>query len=118
MATFDTKAIRNLALLGHKANASFNNSLFFEKRETLSRWEKGERENLEKSGFDKVEFVPVATKMVFFKHFSQGITLPFAWTEADADDYVNTIVETLKSKSTFGFEDNQLVESGKEAGNE
>ena len=108
--------IGNLALLGHKANASFNNSLFFEKRKTLSRWEKGEREDLKESGFDKVEFVPVATKMVFFKHFSQEITLPFAWTETDADDYVNTIVETLKSKSTFGFVDNQLVESGKEVG--
>lgn len=110
--------IGNLALLGHKANASFNNSLFFEKRKILSMWEKGEREGLKESGFDKVEFVPVATKMVFFKHFSQEITLPFAWTETDADDYVNTIVETLKSKSTFGFVDNELVESGKEAGNE
>lgn len=110
--------IGNLALLGHKANASFNNSLFFEKRKILSMWEKGEREDLKESGFDKVEFVPVATKMVFFKHFSQEITLPFAWTEKDAVNYVNTIVETLKSKFTFGFLDNELVESGKEAGNE
>ena len=108
--------IGNLALLGHKANASFNNSLFFEKRKILSKWEKGEREDLKESGFDKVEFVPVATKMVFFKHFSQEITLPFAWTETDADNYVDTIVETLTS--IFGFGGNQLVESGKEAGNE
>jgi hypothetical protein len=108
--------IGNLALLGHKANASFNNSLFFEKRKILSRWGKGEREDLKKSGFDNVEFVPVATKMVFFKHFSQELTLPFAWTEIDADNYVSTIVATLKS--IFGFNDNQLVKSGKEAGNE
>lgn len=105
--------IGNLALLGHKVNASFNNSLFFEKRKILSMWEKGEREGLKESGFDNVEFVPVATKMVFFKHFSQEITLPFAWTETDADNYVSTIVATLTS--IFGFKENQLVKSGKEA---
>ena len=108
-------AIGNLALLGHKANSRFNNSLFCEKREILVQWQKSElgNDNREKksiddgdneakkfkdSGFDKVEFVPTATIKAFFKEFSQEITLPFLWTEKDAENYVTAIRKTLESE--------------------
>jgi antitoxin component of RelBE/YafQ-DinJ toxin-antitoxin module len=106
--------IGNLALLGHRANSSFNNSLFSEKREILVQWQERELRNdnrdkgidegdnevkrFKDSGFDKVEFVPTATIKAFFKQFSQEITLPFLWTEKDAENYVTAIRETLKSK--------------------
>lgn len=117
----DIHGIENLALLGHKANATFNNSLFLEKRAILAQWEKNEREKSSSSppaqpsasqssdlcptdlclkdyGFDQVEFVPVGTKMVFFKHFSPKITWPFLWTESDGENYVTTIRETLQKE--------------------
>lgn len=100
--------IGNLALLGHRANSSFNNSLFSEKREILVQWQerevrndnrdKGKVKRFTDSGFDKVEFVPMATIKAFFKQFSQEITLPFLWTEKDAENYVTAIRETLKSE--------------------
>ena len=62
-------------------------------------WLQGDRKGLENSdsGFDKVEFVPSATIMAFFKQFSQEITYPFLWTEKDAGNYVVAIQETLEN---------------------
>lgn len=99
----DTHGLENLALLGHRANSTFNNSLYLEKRAILSDWEKCNREELERVGFDKVEFVPAATRMVFFKQFSPEVTYPFLWTEQDANNYMDAIVKTLHS--TFGFDE-------------
>ena len=95
----ETHGLGNLALLGHRANATFNNSLYLEKRGILSMWLQGDRKGLENSdsGFDKVEFVPSATIMAFFKQFSQEITYPFLWTEKDAGNYVVAIQETLEN---------------------
>jgi hypothetical protein len=110
----DTHGLENLALLGHRANSTFNNSLYLEKREILSHWLKGDYEqtepnsdtgvNAEKQtgmGFEKVEFVPRATVMTFFKQFSPEITYPFLWTEDDAKNYLDAIVKTLSV--TFKF---------------
>ena len=95
--------IGNLALLGHNSNSTFNNKLFLEKREILALWEKGERENetVKNAGFGNVEFVPMATRMVFFKHFSPQITYPFLWTEMDSENYINAIVKTLVKEFSF-----------------
>ncbi len=102
----DTHGLENLALLGHRANSTFNNSLYLEKRAILSDWEKHNREELERVGFDKVEFVPAATRMVFFKQFSPEVTYPFLWTEHDANNYVDAIIKTLHS--AFGFDETVL----------
>ena len=36
--TKETHGLENLALLGHRANAAFNNSLYLEKRAILAHW--------------------------------------------------------------------------------
>ena len=129
----DTKemhGLENLALLGHRANAAFNNSLYLEKRAILAHWlmdDYGSKKTEDKQcriktdfeatiigagfsaamkEFEKVEFVPPATIMAFFKQFSPEIDYPFVWTENDANNYINTIVATLCS--TFNFEESKL----------
>ena len=99
----------NLALLGHKANSTFNDRLFREKVKVLAEWEKGERESddVKKYGFD-VEFIPIATRMAFFKHFSSTLTFPFLWTEEDSTNYVEAVQETLIKE--FGFDREKLCE--------
>lgn len=128
--TKETHGLENLALLGHRANAAFNNSLYLEKRAILAHWlldDYGSKKTEDKqykrktdfeatiigSGFseamkefEKVEFVPPATIMAFFKQFSPEIDYPFLWTENDANNYINTIVATLCS--TFNFDESKL----------
>ena len=128
--TKETHGLENLALLGHRANAAFNNSLYLEKRAILAHWlmdDYGSKKTEDKQSrrktdfeatiigtgfseamkeFEKVEFVPPATIMAFFKHFSPEIDYPFLWTENDANNYINTIVATLCS--TFNFDESKL----------
>jgi len=129
--TKETHGIENLALLGHRANAAFNNSLYLEKRAILARWLMGDYGSMSTEGkqsggektdfeatikgtefsnvmeeFKKVEFVPPATIMAFFKQFSPEIDYPFLWTENDANNYINAIVATLCS--TFNFDESKL----------
>lgn len=128
--TKETHGLENLALLGHRANAAFNNSLYLEKRAILAHWlldDYGSKKTEDKQykrktdfeatiigtgfseamkEFEKVEFVPPATIMAFFKQFSPEIDYPFLWTENDANNYINTIVATLCS--TFNFDESKL----------
>lgn len=119
--TKETHGLENLALLGHRANAAFNNSLYLEKRAILARWlmdDYGNKKTEDKQSkrktdfdeamkeFEKVEFVPPATIMAFFKQFSPEIGYPFLWTENDANNYINAIVATLCS--TFNFDESKL----------
>ena len=86
-----THGLENLALLNCSNNSAFNNGLFMEKKALLAQWEGGEnmKENTDSS------FVPLGTKMVFFKHFSPHSSVPYLWTSRDGDLYLASIKRYL-----------------------
>ncbi|HDL7097682.1 TPA: DUF262 domain-containing protein [Yersinia enterocolitica] len=73
----------NLALLDCSTNRSYKNALFPIKRARII-------EN-DKCGV----FVPICTKNVFLKYYSQSITEFMNWTESDAKDYQRAIGQML-----------------------
>jgi len=79
-------SVNNLALLGGEENSALNNGMYLEKKTSLSEWER----SLEK------RFIPIGTRMAFFKHFSPASTLPFAWTVQDGDNYSEAIKTLVK----------------------
>ncbi len=74
----------NLALLDAATNRSYKNALFPIKRARII-------EN-DRCGI----FVPICTKNVFLKYYSQTATELIHWTESDAYDYKMVIGEVLK----------------------
>jgi hypothetical protein len=91
----DINGIENMALLGNCENSIFNNKIYLEKRSKLIDWEKNEKQEENSENQDKRRFVPLATKMVFFKQFSPTIDCPFLWTAKDGDYYLSAIKDVL-----------------------
>jgi hypothetical protein len=92
-------SLSNLALLGREENSALKNGMYLEKKTLLSEWER----SLEK------RFIPIGTRMAFFKHFSPASTLPFAWTVKDGDNYsetIKTLVEGYLNLSTQTTDNN------------
>ncbi|KEY59874.1 DUF262 domain-containing protein [Serratia sp. DD3] len=82
----------NLALLDHSTNRSYKNALFTIKRERII--------DNDKHGI----FVPICTKNVFLKYYSQSVTEFMHWTELDAKDYLMEICRVLKEYLPEGEE--------------
>lgn len=74
----------NLALLSIKHNSSLNNAIFPVKRNKILQ--------LEKEG----KYIPVATKNVFLKYYTDSDLQPYYWSKADKENYFNDIQEKLK----------------------
>lgn len=74
----------NLTLLDSATNRSYKNALFPIKRARII-------EN-DKRGI----FVPICTKNVFFKYYSQSVIELIHWSESDAEFYLEAIAQTLK----------------------
>jgi len=89
-----THGIGNMALLDCSRNAEFNNRSYIRKREILSEWERGDRESHVKVMGD---FVPVGTRMAFYKHYAKNIVrdFPLAWTYENRCDYESVIARTI-----------------------
>ncbi|CUV64994.1 conserved hypothetical protein [Sulfurovum sp. enrichment culture clone C5] len=77
--------IGNLALLDLSTNRSYGNAFFAIKRYTII-------EN-DKNG----TFIPICTKNVFLKYYSENATDLQKWTKDDAEKYKSAIVTTLKN---------------------
>lgn len=75
----------NLALLSSNINSSLSNNIFPLKRETLI--------NKDKNG----EFIPLCTKNVFLKYYSENIQDLFFWSNNDRKDYLKEIKSTIKN---------------------
>lgn len=74
----------NLCLLDENTNRSYKNSPFaFKRMEIIRR---------DRHGI----YIPLCTRNVFLKSYSQNITAPSLWTKDDAVQYVNDIHETVK----------------------
>jgi len=89
----DTHGLENLALLGKGWNSMLGNRLYPEKRRMLSLWEQEQAHG--RSANEVRDFIPLGTRMAFFKHFSSDNTAPFVWGSRDSDAYFNTIVHTI-----------------------
>ncbi len=79
----DINDISNLALLDSETNRGYKNAVFPLKRKTII--------DREKSGV----FVPICTKNVFLKYFSDYPPKISFWTQDDRDNYYNDLVIIL-----------------------
>ena len=75
--------ISNLTLLDSSTNRSYKNAVFAVKRQRLLE--------LDRSGI----FVPLCTRNVFLKCYSERADNVMFWSEQDRVDYINTMIETL-----------------------
>ena len=79
----DIDSISNLALLDSATNRSYKNSVFPIKRKTII--------DRDKNG----TFIPICTKNVFLKYFSNYPPKISFWTQEDRANYENDLVNTL-----------------------
>lgn len=86
-------SIGNLTLLDSGTNRSYKNSVFPVKRQRIL--------NLERKGM----FVPLCTKNVFLKCYSNNIGNMLFWGKEDQNDYRESITETLTSFFASGTGD-------------
>lgn len=77
--------IENLALLTTENNSSLSNGLFIEKREKIIE--------MDKDG----EFIPICTKNVFLKYYSEDLSNVYFWSKQDQEDYKDSIIKTLEN---------------------
>ena len=88
---FDSRSVHdlsNLALIGNNDNSKLNNFIFPVKRNIII--------DLEKKG----HFVPLCTKMVFLKGYSNTDYQPFYWSEIDKNAYFSEIERIIKTIKT------------------
>lgn len=85
-------SIRNLALLQGYKNSEFNNKLFPEKRKILAQWEGNDADNR----YKLPDFIPLCTRLAFFKHYTPRDSNPYAWTKEDGDAYFSVLLKTLE----------------------
>ena len=81
----DMHGIGNLALLTAENNSSLSNDSFIEKRSKIIE--------MDKNG----EFIPICTKNVFLKYYSNELSKVYSWSENDQEKYKNSIIETLEN---------------------
>lgn len=79
----DLHSIDNLALLDKNANSSISNYFFDVKRSMII--------DKDRNG----EFIPVCTRNVFLKYYSNDPSQIHYWSEADRRDYLDTIQKTI-----------------------
>lgn len=100
---FNKNLIWNYVLLDSHTNRSYGNNLFSIKSRIIKEKENGIRTfcviNNNNSPDPKPitvsTFVPICTKLVFYKYFSKISTDNNLWTEKDAEKYKENIKETL-----------------------
>jgi hypothetical protein len=86
----DIDDISNLVLLSAEINRSYKNAVFPVKRKVII-----ERD---KAG----EFIPICTKNVFLKYYSNSVKNLSYWGKEDRKSYCKDILETLKVYSNKG----------------
>ena len=80
----ENDVISNLTLLDAGTNRSYRNAFFEEKRRKIIARDRG------------AVFVPVCTKNVFLKLYSDDVTDMTFWGEKDREDYLSAMREVLK----------------------
>ena len=80
----DVHSIDNLALLNKEDNSSLNNSIFPAKRDKIKILDK------------KGSFIPLGTKNVFLKYYSDDVTEGVKWNSEDREAYLEAIYQELE----------------------
>lgn len=88
----DIDTIDNLALLGVGVNSALSNSIFPIKRQILKQKD------------SQGEFVPICTKNVFLKYYSDDIKDIYYWSQKDRIAYLQAIKDTLNRFMEVGNE--------------
>jgi len=83
--SYSVHELSNLALLAKKDNSSLQNYIFPVKRDIII--------DLEKRG----HFIPLCTKMVFLKGYSNADYQPFYWSEKDKEAYFSEIERIINT---------------------
>lgn len=81
---YNIDTIDNLSLLSKNDNSSLNNNIFPIKRDTIKELDK------------KGSFIPICTKNVFLKYYSNNVKEAIMWNKEDRAAYLQAIKETLK----------------------
>jgi len=84
--------IDNLALLGVGVNSALSNSIFPIKRQILKQKD------------SQGEFIPICTKNVFLKYYSDDIKDIYYWSKEDRNAYLQAIKDTLNRFMEIGNE--------------
>ena len=84
--------IDNLALLGVGVNSALSNSIFPIKRQILKQKD------------SQGEFIPICTKNVFLKYYSDDIKDIYYWSKEDRSAYLKAIKNTLNKFMEIGNE--------------
>ena len=94
--------IWNLALLDEGTNKGYRNSIFSVKRSFVINKEQGLHCHLTDEGKVEVDgkaiaFVPVCTKQVFLKYYTEDANALLAWTRFDSERYLADIKNKLQN---------------------
>lgn len=81
----DVNDISNLVLLDARTNRSYKNAVFPIKRSTIIEREK------------EGTFIPVCTKNVFMKFYSNSVNQMTFWGDADREKYLSDIINTINT---------------------
>ncbi len=90
--------ISNLTLLDQKTNRGYGNHIFPVKRNKI----------LEKSGIES--FIPLCTKNVFLKYYSNTVSQMYLWDKNDRQDYFDKMVKTIVEYLSVDTEDSKNEE--------
>ena len=77
--------IENLVLLAAEDNSFLSNGPFIEKRSKIIE--------MDKNG----EFIPICTKNVFLKYYSNELSNVYFWSKDDQENYKGSIIKTLEN---------------------
>lgn len=103
----ETHGLENLALLERTQNSKFNNKFYPAKRRILSLWEKEVNDGGKKGSEALPAFIPLGTRMAFFKHFSPNKSVSFVWDTSDSKAYFDTIVKMVANY--VGVKEDELL---------
>lgn len=81
---FESQKLGNLTLLNRSINRSYKNLPFYLKRQWIIDKE------------SKGVFIPLCTRNVFLKYYSEGYSDLLKWSQSDADSYLRKIQDTLE----------------------
>lgn len=81
----EVHSISNMALLDKDTNSSLNNSVFPIKRSKIFTAE-----------LERKAYIPICTKNVFLKYYSNNISHMQFWSESDRSDYSKALTKCIK----------------------
>tara|TARA_R110001583_G_scaffold179730_1_gene336633 strand:- start:6090 stop:8081 length:1992 start_codon:yes stop_codon:yes gene_type:complete len=82
-------SLDNLCLLSDSVNRGIRNEIFSVKRQMIINYEKGDEQGKNK------KFIPIATKNVFSKFYSENVSQMHKWSDSDRQAYRNALIASF-----------------------